>query len=122
MALVIATFPTWGCGGSDARLLELRCAGDCQDVADPFLLTLEIEVKDPAEVLRGGELELRIDDRERPRQPLGPLIVGASRIAFELTLPTDLLSHGRTFTVAARAWDGLGRPTNEVTLELVIQL
>lgn len=113
---------TVGCGGSEASLSSLRCAGECQDLANPFLLRFELDADDPADVLRGGELSLRIDDRELGRRPLTPLIVGAQRIRFDFDLPAFMAVHGRTFTLAVKAYDAFGRPTNEVSMELVVEL
>lgn len=114
-----------GCGPA-ATLHDLRCGTPCQDLADPFLLHLAVDVDDPNGELRGGgQLVVRIEGVEQTVLALDELWedpqATSATLAFPLALRLRRLTDGERFVVGVIARRGAVE-TNEVSLPFRIDL
>lgn len=114
-----------GCGPA-ASLHDLRCATPCQDLADPYLLHLAVDVDDPNGELRGGQLVLRIEGVEQAVLALDELwqdpgAATTTTLEFPLALRLRRMTDGERFVVGVIARRGTVE-TNEVSLPFRIDL
>lgn len=120
-AVLLTLFGFAACGGSSARLLSLECLESCQDLTNPFLLTLSLEIDDPEQVLSDPQLHFRFGDTPELDLEHRPQFKGDKRLLASIDLPSTLVSSESRFTLFARAKDSQGLFTNEVSLDLQIE-
>ncbi|MFM2152073.1 MAG: hypothetical protein RL199_508 [Pseudomonadota bacterium] len=111
--------------GNGPSLSNLRCDGDCQDVADPFLMKLVVDYEDPDGTLASCTLGVTVGGRPAASHPLdakvAPTANGSGTISFDAPLRPARIKDGDTFEVDVEA-TGRDGATNSVRRSFTFHL
>lgn len=123
-ALLATAALSSACGGA-AKLSNLRCDGECQDVANPFLMKLVVDYDDPDGTLASSTLGANVGGRVAASYPLdaklAPASSGTGSIAFDVPLRPARINEGDSFQIDVSA-TGQDGATNSVSRTFTFHL